>query len=296
VVCRRRYYSGGFAGGISGDYVICFRVGQYQGKVAPLFYGLILKRVCGSTLRLSRNIRHTKGRIKMDCTLDCELAKKAIIENGAKIDFSGSDHYIRSYPILLEAAEHLCETKKEDAPLILAHIAYGWMPTIFKEFDFSTPKGFIGEVRKVSDLEKARGFIKNLDDSPINDSWVGLSKVLHFIEPELFPIWDGNVAECFFKPTQYQMKKKENYICYIKCIEYLLDKDKNPEVSEIVSETQTKLEKMAENELSNDQREFEKDFFKVSRVRACEFILFSIGKEEKKEKAARKKADKNKKD
>ena len=65
--------------------------------------------------------------------------------------------------------------------------------------------------------EKANDFIKGFKGEPINNSWVGLSKALHFINPEIFPIWDKNVAELFgikitYGTTEGALKKRNENI------------------------------------------------------------------------------------
>ena len=71
----------------------------------------------------------------------------------------------------------------------------------------------------------ARNFVEGFASSPINDSCVGLSKSLHFINPEIFPIWDSNVAKTFgLQGYHYQVNKIQDYGCYIDfCHSVLVD-------------------------------------------------------------------------
>ena len=66
---------------------------------------------------------------------------------------------------------------------------------------------------------EAKNLIGNFTVSPINNSIVGLSKVLHFVNPEYFPIWDRRVARHFEIYYHYNINRFENYIEYIDFIE-----------------------------------------------------------------------------
>lgn len=165
----------------------------------------------------------------------------------------GSEQYLRTYPELLRSTTILAKEMGEDALSAIAHMAYGWMPTILKKFSDSKP-GIVGPATKCRSFEEASALIQSLDDSPINNSWVGMSKVLHFINPEFFPIWDSRVAKHFdLKITQ--VNKKNHFF------EYLTFVQENRK-SDAVKRVQEAFVKEAG--------------YSVSDVRACEFILFSV--------------------
>lgn len=46
-----------------------------------------------------------------------------------------NSQYMVSYPILLEAAQNLMSSMGANAVVPIAHIAYGWMPTILKRYN-----------------------------------------------------------------------------------------------------------------------------------------------------------------
>ena len=81
-----------------------------------------------------------------------------------------------------------------------------------------------------------------------------MSKVLHFINPEFFPIWDSRVAKHFdLKNTQ--VNKKNHFLEYLTFVAKHRNKDAVKKVQEA----------------------FVKEAgYSVSDVRACEFILFSV--------------------
>jgi hypothetical protein len=164
-----------------------------------------------------------------------------------------SEQYLRTYPTLIKSTAILAKEMGEDALPAIAHMAYGWMPTILKKFSDSQP-GIVGPATECRSFEEASELIKSLDDSPINNSWVGMSKVLHFINPEFFPIWDSRVAKHFdLKITQ--VNKKSHFLEYLTFVAKHRNKDEVKKVEEA----------------------FVKEAgYSVSDVRACEFILFSV--------------------
>ena len=116
------------------------------------------------------------------------------------------NHYLNTYCSLLKVSQSLCEQAngdpgfQSDAIVAIAHMAYGWMPTTLKKCDINGEIGRNGrhtilDAFDVKSSGDARKFVEGFASSPINDSCIGLSKSLHFINPEFFPIWDSKVAE-----------------------------------------------------------------------------------------------------
>jgi hypothetical protein len=164
-----------------------------------------------------------------------------------------SEQYLRTYPELLRSTAILAKEMGEDALPAIAHMAYGWMPTILKKFSDSKP-GIVGPATECRSFEEASGLIRSLDDSPINNSWVGMSKVLHFMNPEFFPIWDSRVAKHFGLKYDYQINNRKHFLEYLTFVEKNRKSDAVKRVREaFVKETG----------------------YEVTDVRACEFILFS---------------------
>lgn len=163
-----------------------------------------------------------------------------------------SEQYLRTYPQLLRSTAILVKEMGEDALPAIAHMAYGWMPTILKKFSDSKPD-IVGPATSCQSFEEASALIQSLDDSPINNSWVGMSKVLHFINPEFFPIWDSRVAKHFGLKIS-QINNRNHFL------EYLAFVEKNRK-SDAVKRVREAFAKEAG--------------YEVTDVRACEFILFS---------------------
>ena len=183
-------------------------------------------------------------------------------------------HYFKSYCSLLKASQSLCiKAKKVDpdfrnhAIVAVAHMAYGWMPATLTKCDINDEieredEKTILDAFDVKTSGDARNFVEGFASSPMNDSCIGFSKSLHFINPEFFPIWDSNVAVTFEMDRHYQIRKIPVYGCYIDfCHSVLVDCQT---VAEAVKQVQELIYRYAE--------------YEVEKIRALEFILFVRGK------------------
>ena len=186
------------------------------------------------------------------------------------------NHYLNTYCSLLKVSQSLCKQAKCDpgfrnnAIVAIAHMAYGWMPATLKKCDINDDIQHeygktILDAFEVKTSGDARNFVESFASSPINDSCIGFSKALHFINPAIFPIWDSNVAKSFEVYNHYQMKKTKVYGCYIEFCHSALDCQT---VAEAVKQVQ---------DLICCHEDYE-----IEKIRALEFILFVIGKEQKK--------------
>jgi hypothetical protein len=139
------------------------------------------------------------------------------------------DSYIVSYPHLLDyfASAH---TITPGDVVRGAHMAYGWMPTILElypengERDLAAAANILTRAREVRHLES--------DDfealaALVNNSLVGASKLLHFVAPENFPIWDSKTYAFVYgkRPHYYRVNNVAIYIEYIALLEKLAAED-----------------------------------------------------------------------
>ena len=114
------------------------------------------------------------------------------IETHTQIDREQS--YIRSYPHL-QAWLNSKLVLDEQNLICAAHMVYGWMPTILELHpgeSFSSHDGvtLLNKARKqgslsVGEIDQLAGLV--------NNSVVGASKLLHFVNPEAFAIWDSRI-------------------------------------------------------------------------------------------------------
>lgn len=155
--------------------------------------------------------------MKLKSIPDLETSTCAGIAAKIEKDENG---YIESYPKLLRAVSVLAREPSEETACGVAYLAYGWMPTTLKSVDFgNVAGGGAGLMRLAVDSSTAGDAANTLDAvgdaSPINNSWVGLSKFLHFINPQVFPIWDSKIAKQFGYSYPVQYNRSDVYRAYL---------------------------------------------------------------------------------
>jgi hypothetical protein len=131
------------------------------------------------------------------------------------------DRFISSYPHILKHFSRLGKISKGDL-VRGAHMIYGWMPTILHLHPDVTPLR-----RGAAILTKGRS--RDLTSPEItalqglvNNSIVGPSKLLHFIAPNRYAIWDSRV--CRFvnrRHPGYRVDNAEHYLEYIALLQTL---------------------------------------------------------------------------
>ncbi len=142
------------------------------------------------------------------------------------------DEKLREYTYLLTYPEIIKFSKKSKLDDVqtfkmLALMTYAWMPRVLRIDDEYLDRAAV-------QLSKAKKATKNnydeIEIQPIANclhSLVGASKMLHFINPEVFPIWDSKIQyNLTGNNNQNAMKKLDNYYDYIKQV-YILVKNKH---------------------------------------------------------------------
>ena len=132
-----------------------------------------------------------------------------------------------SYPEFLKYFSDLKKLNRHNI-IIGINFTYGWMPTIF---DFRSDN--LDEA--VNILNRAKhGQIPNEVELEtlkkcFNNSLVGTSKLLHFINPSKFAIWDSRVIRYLGFSTYWLYKPKS----YLDFLEFCKDITNQPEYNEI---------------------------------------------------------------
>lgn len=145
--------------------------------------------------------------------------------------------------------------KPHDA-LLGASLAYAWMPTILE---------FRGDAAEVAGLlqKAAKGADLNAEElevlaSAINNSMVGASKLLHFVSPEKYAIWDSRVYRYLSrkKPYAQRLRGPEAYLEFLTFVRSLV----------------------GEGRFSQAHRHVEKVIgYPVTAIRAAEYVMFVKG-------------------
>jgi len=123
-----------------------------------------------------------------------------------KIDRENNFSFIKSYFHFVGYFSKRDEITEHDL-VIGANFTYGWMPTIlnFKSRDFELSVEILNKVK--NDLRITSDEIKHLKQL-INNSLVGVSKLLHFLSPFVYAMWDSRV--CKFLTGKSYKQKVEN--------------------------------------------------------------------------------------
>lgn len=150
--------------------------------------------------------------------------------------------YFESYFEFLKYFQNLEKIDKHSM-IIGVHFVYGWMPRIPRFQYIPEALDILNCVKKGKDIEGKDYFvlIKSIDNSI-----VGVSKLLHFINPNQYPIFDGRIKNFFktnklvediYRPTQGKKDKEIiQYLAYKTLCEEIINLDHSQELFNIVTE------------------------------------------------------------
>lgn len=127
--------------------------------------------------------------------------------------------YIISYPEILKYISTIDKFNRNNF-IICAHIIFAWMPAVIKLYNEQN-EGVDSIDKAVEDLNYIKQSKTDLH-GPINsiqcvikNSLVGTSKLLHFVFPDTYPIWDSNVCKYWGQnPTQNIIQNIHKYMAY----------------------------------------------------------------------------------
>lgn len=96
----------------------------------------------------------------------------------------------------------------------LSALVYGWMPRIARidPLHVSAAVAALGEAISATDMNYQLVPVKSISDCL--RSVVGASKLLHFANPNIFPIWDSNI-EVFRKKSGSDITSASQYMAYV---------------------------------------------------------------------------------
>ena len=122
--------------------------------------------------------------------------------------------YVQSYPHMIEYFAKIKEFTVSDV-VVGAHMIYGWMPTILHVDKKKTDPQEV--VRILQALKDGNADLSKDDLTTLkqymNNSIVGASKILHFVAPEQYPIWDSKIFKFTHdrEPQGYLVNNVETY-------------------------------------------------------------------------------------
>jgi hypothetical protein len=138
-----------------------------------------------------------------------------------KITIPTNNSYYISYSEFLKYFSDLKTITKHNL-VIGINFTYGWMPTIF---DFRSNK--LEEATEILNSAKqgqipSVGELNTLKEC-FNNSLVGASKLLHFINPTKFAIWDSRVYRYLTnqEPHSYRLDNYNSYLNFLKFCNFI---------------------------------------------------------------------------
>lgn len=161
------------------------------------------------------------------------LTFEKLLSDASTFDVDPNESYILTYPEFLNYFKRIERLDKHNL-VIGSHFVYGWMPTIielkldnlYDSLDYLN-KAKSGELLNESELEHLK--------SCINNSMVGLSKLLHFINPNVYAIWDSRIFRYLTeKNTAYGIDKPANYLHYLNGLKEIINNPDFHLISEFV--------------------------------------------------------------
>jgi hypothetical protein len=147
------------------------------------------------------------------------------LEPTTRIDPNSS--YIQAYPHMLSSLADRATFTERDF-ICAAHMVYGWMPTILeihadKAVTVSMGVDILNEAKTQGGLSHNQlGRLAQL----VNHSVVGASKLLHFVNPAAFPIWDSRIY-AFVHGVKAHQYRVNNVAAYENYMELLCDLQKD---------------------------------------------------------------------
>jgi len=119
--------------------------------------------------------------------------------------------YLNSYPSILDFCSQHRGNFTNGTAMLTVCMAYSWMPRIPENISINDDMLSLLNVVHLSNKLKSDEL--RILKTGINNSMVGLSKVLHFINPSLYPIWDSNIAKLVVLGKS-QKDPIDNYLMY----------------------------------------------------------------------------------
>ncbi|MCF1420433.1 hypothetical protein [Mangrovimonas futianensis] len=159
-----------------------------------------------------------------------------ILQDAKQFSLPESDSYIQSYPEFLKYFERIKGGDINEHDLIIAsHFVYGWMPTILR-LDLNKKTQVLKYLNAVKSGRLLDEEELNILKVSINNSMVGLSKLLHFINPENYAIWDSKVYRYATSyKSDFGITNVSLYLEYLERIKAIAANENYRKIHELVS-------------------------------------------------------------
>jgi len=143
--------------------------------------------------------------------------------------------YINSYSEFIEYFKNI-EIIEKHHLIISSHFVYGWMPTIInlRLENLNEVLNLLNQAKKGVLLSPPEmEILKNC----INNSIVGLSKLLHFIRPDTYAIWDSRIFKFLTnKKSTYGINDPSAYLKYLQDLKIITDHDEFEQIHSAIQQ------------------------------------------------------------
>lgn len=186
-----------------------------------------------------------------------------------------ADTYLRTYPALLAFGNRCTKDSPSDLYL-LACATYGWMPRALK-LNATHAAGALNNLKNAIDVKDIKPTTSITELANFVGSVVGASKILHFVNPESWPIWDSKVegfrtwSNCPHPkssksfPAPYSSMNVEGYVSYIDEVFLILEDSR-------FEDFYAEMQAAHEARLTNLKIEP----YEITRIRAIELAAFEL--------------------
>jgi hypothetical protein len=187
----------------------------------------------------------------MDATIIFQHIKSDVEQFGFSFY---NDTYRNSYRSFLKFFADKTSITEDDF-IIAANFTYGWMPTILN-FKSSKIQETVDLLNKVKSISHSLTYEElSVVKECINNSLVGASKLLHFIKPDRYAIFDRKVCIYLNKYLKgFSVNKVDSYYKYLELCHNIISK-KEYDI----------IHRRIQNSFS----------YELSRLRSLELIMFN---------------------
>ena len=152
---------------------------------------------------------------------DIQPAISKINSNPIVYDLRGHT-YISTYPDLINFSSSMNSGNAQEFRQ-LAMMVYGWMPRVLRIDNSYTAQA----IKAIDDARQAT--LSTYQSVCVKDianclhSVVGASKILHFVNPTIFPIWDSKIQAFRCLPNgNYDMSNVSKYFDYVRDVHSII--------------------------------------------------------------------------
>ena len=188
------------------------------------------------------------------------LTFENLMRDADNFSVSDTDSYIEVYSEFLKYFESVNLIEKHHL-FISSHFVYGWMPTMI-QLDTKNLDEVLSALNAVKAGHTLTENQLEMIKKCVNNSMVGASKLLHFINPNLYAIWDSRIFRYITgKKYSYGIEKPKAYLEYLEALNKIAN---HPEYRRL-------------------HFEIERNFkYEISPLRAIEFLMFETDRNRQK--------------